>query len=364
MKARFLYLGLLAMSASTVQAQSSVDVYGIIDSAIVTEHGGAAGTVNKVTSGASAYSRMGFRGSDDLGGGWSSLFLLEMGFKVDDGALDNTSNQLFNRQAYVGLKSNAWGTWRLGRQNTLLYYAMIQVADPFSMGYAGTAKNLFPIKNTVRTSNTISYASPLYDGLNLEASYSLGEQAGNSTAGRQLGFSAGYVNGPLTVRVALSVLDQDIAANPVVGTTPVVQASARNSLLAVNYDFNVAKIYVSYGIDKGPNSSPVLNPAAYGHAEQVAPSADSTDLLVGATVPVGINGKLMASYIRKDDRAVANQDAHQWAIGYAYSLSPRTAVYASYAKIANRRGAAYTVGNGNEFGSGASAYNAGIRYSF
>lgn len=364
MKTLFLCLGCVAMSAGTVQAQSNVDVYGIIDSAIVSEHGGAAGTVNKVTSGTSAYSRMGFRWNEDLGGGWTSLFLLEMGFKVDDGALDNTSNQLFNRQAYVGLKSDDWGTWRLGRQNTLLYYAMIQVADPFSMGYAGTAKNLFPIKNTVRTSNTISYSSPVYKGLNAEASYSLGEQAGNSTAGRQLGFSAGYVNGPLTLRLALSVLNQDIVANPVVGAMPVIQASARNSLLAVNYDFNVAKIYVSYGVDKGPNSSPVLNPTAYRHAEQVIASEDSTDLLVGATVPIGANGKLMASYIRKDDKAMANQDAHQWAIGYVYSLSPRTAIYTSYAKISNSRGAAYTVGNGNEFGSGDSAYNAGIRYSF
>lgn len=246
-----------------------------------------------------------------------------------------------------------------GRQNTLLYYAMIQVADPFSMGYAGTAKNLFPIKNTVRTSNTISYSSPAYNGLNVEASYNLGEQAGSNTAGRQLGWSAGYVNGPLTVRLALSVLNQDIA-----GTTPVIQASARNTLLAANYDFNSAKIYVSVGIDKGPGSSPVLDPAAYGHPTQVVPSADSTDLLVGATVPLGAHGKLMASYIRKDDRETANQDAHQWAIGYVYSLSSRTAVYASYAKISNRCGATYTVGNGNESGSGDSAYNAGIRYSF
>lgn len=114
MKTRFLCWGLLAASSSAVQAQSNVDVYGIIDAAVVSEHGGAAGTVNKVTSGTSAYSRMGFRGNEDLGGGWSSLFLLEMGFKIDDGTLDNTSNQLFNRQAYIGLKSNEWGTWRLG----------------------------------------------------------------------------------------------------------------------------------------------------------------------------------------------------------------------------------------------------------
>jgi predicted porin len=364
MKTRLFYVGLLALSTGAVQAQSNVDIYGIVDSAMVSERGGVAGTVNKVTSGTSAYSRMGFRGSEELGRGWSSIFLLEMGFKVDDGTLDNTSNQLFNRQAYIGLKSNEWGTWRLGRQNTLLYYAMIQVADPFSMGYAGTAKNLFPIKNTVRTSNTVSYSSPTYNGLNVEASYSLGEQAGSNTAGRQLGFSAGYVNGPLTVRLALSVLNQDTAANPALGTMPVVQASARNSLLAVNYEFNFAKIYLTYGVDKGPNSSPVLNPAAYGHADQVVPSTDSSDFLLGATVPLGANGKLMASYIRKNDKAAANQDAHQWAIGYVHSLSPRTAVYASYAKISNSHGAAYTVGNGNEFGSGNSAYNAGLRYTF
>jgi predicted porin len=72
----------------------------------------------------------------------------------------------------------------------------------------------------------------------------------------------------------------------------------------------------------------------------------------------------MASYIRKNDKTVNNQDADQWALGYSYAMSKRTNMYVAYAKIKNKNGAGYTVGNNNEAGSGDKAFNAGIRHSF
>jgi predicted porin len=348
--------------AAQAQAQSNVTIYGLVDAGIVSERGGAAGSVTKVTSGIGSQSRLGFRGTEDLGSGLSAIFTLETGLKVDDGALDNTNSQLFNRQSFVGLKSKEAGTLTLGRQYTMLYNAMSQVADPFGAGYAGSIKNLFPAAGVnTRTSNAIVYATPSFSGFSAEGLYSLGEQAGSTTAGRQFGFGLNYSQGPLNTRLVYNNRNSDVAA---VGTTPaVLRDTGRNTLFAINYDFAVVKAYFAYGSDKGFNSAvlPVAN--AYGY--KVAPKAttDSTDMLIGVQVPVAPNGTIMASYIRKDDKQF-NQDADQWALGYSYAMSKRTNVYLAYAKIKNKNGAGYTVGNNNEAGSGDKAFNAGIRHSF
>ncbi|RJG09399.1 porin, partial [Massilia cavernae] len=105
---------ILAGCAGGAFAQSSVSIYGIADAGFVRESGGTAGTVNKLTSGAAAASRIGFRGTEDLGNGVSALFTLETGFRLDTGEVDSAGT-IFNRQAFVGLKSKA-GTLTLGRQ--------------------------------------------------------------------------------------------------------------------------------------------------------------------------------------------------------------------------------------------------------
>ena len=353
--------------AAQAQAQSNVTIYGLVDAGLVGERGGSAGSVTKVTSGIGGQSRLGFRGTEDLGNGLSAIFTLETGFKADDGTLDNTpaagsASALFNRQSFVGLKSKDAGTLTLGRQYTMLYNAMSQVADPFGAGYAGSIKNLFPAAGAnTRTSNAIVYATPSYEGFSAEALYALGEQAGSSTAGRQFGFGLLYGQGPLNARLVYNNRNNDTAA---VGATPAkLQDTGRNTLFAVNYDFQVVKAYFAYGADKGVNSAALPSANAFGYAVAPKASTDSNDLLIGAQIPAG-NGYVMASYMRKDDKTVNNQDADQWALGYLYSLSKRTGLYVAYAKIKNKNGAGYTVGNNNEAGSGDKAFNVGVRHAF
>ncbi|HZV66247.1 MAG TPA: porin, partial [Telluria sp.] len=72
-----------AAYASHAAAQSNVTIYGIVDAGFVHESGGAAGSVNKITSGIGSTSRLGFRGNEDLGGGLSALFQLEIGTRID-----------------------------------------------------------------------------------------------------------------------------------------------------------------------------------------------------------------------------------------------------------------------------------------
>lgn len=341
-------------------AQTSVTIYGIADAGYVHESGGAAGSVNKITSGVGSASRIGFRGAEDLGGGMSAIFTLETGVRIDTGEVDSAGT-IFNRQAFVGLKTAA-GTLTLGRQYTPWHNALAQVGDPFGTGFAGGSKNLFPDwSSNIRTSNTIVYAMPDRMGVTADLAYSAGEQAGSIKAGRQMGASLGYAAGPLNVRLAYNHKNSDVAA--AAGVTAVSRGIGRNVLLAANYDFRVVKAYVAYNVDKGFNSAPlgnVNNP--YGGVKPT-PSTDGREILLGLSAPVG-PGTLLASVMGKDDRTAFDQDARAWGIGYVLALSKRSSLYAAYGAIDNENGAGYTAANNSEAGSGNRAVNLGVRHSF
>lgn len=359
MKKTLISLAVLAAATGAAHAQSNVTIYGIVDAGIVAERGGAAGNVTKVTSGVGSASRLGFRGTEDLGGGNSAIFVIESGVKIDTGEQD-TSGVFAQRQAFVGLKSKDLGTVTLGRQYTMLYNALTQVMDPFGAGYAGSAKNLFPTAGILtRTSNAVVYNSPSFSGFSVDAEYALAEIQGDSTAGRQLGLGLNYAQGPLAVRLVHNNKNNDTVTN---GVTKDGE-NGKNTLLAAAYDFGVVKAHFGYEKDKGPNSSPIPN-ANNPFGLKVAPTAstDSSVWMLGATVPVGL-GNIIASYTDKDDK-VKNQDATQYAIGYLHSLSKRTTAYVAYAKIKNKNGAGYTVGNNTEAGSGDKAFNLGVKHTF
>jgi predicted porin len=352
---------ILASGAGVASAQSGITIYGIADAGYVRESGGAGGVVSKLTSGVGSHSRIGFRGNEDLGGGLSALFTLETGFRIDTGEVD-TAGTFFNRQAFVGLKSNI-GQLTLGRQYTPWHQALSQIGDPFGTGYAGGSKNVFPDFGTnVRSSNTILYTSPNIQGFSGDFAYSFGEQIGSNESGRQFGFSFGYANGPLNVRLAYNNKNNDIAPAP--GVTPVSRSIARNTLVVANYDFKVVKAYLAFGVDKGFNSAPLGNPNnPFGNVLAPVASTDSNEVLLGATAPVG-PGTLLVTLMRKNDKGNLDQDADSWGIGYQYPLSKRTNVYAAYGAVINDNGAGYTVNNNTESGSGDHAFNLGIRHTF
>ncbi|WP_444844783.1 porin [Duganella caerulea] len=349
----------LGALAGTAAAQSNVTVYGIVDMAVVRESGGvgAAASSTKLTSGVESGSRLGFKGTEDLGDGLSAIFLLENGFQADTGAMGQ-GGLLFGRQAYVGLQSKTAGTLTLGRQYTPQYLAVAAV-DPFGSGTAGDTKNLMAStgNSASRMDNAVKYVSPVVNGFNAEVVYGVGEVAGDSTAQRQFGGSVGYANGPLVVRLAHHNRNNDTA-------TVKNNSSAKNTVLTALYDFGVAKAHFAYGVDKGMNSAlprNLNNP--FGYAVAPTPSIDSSVVLLGVTVPQGM-GTWIGSYIRKNDKTSFNQDAEQLAAGYRYYLSKRTDVYGVYAYIRNKNGAGYTVGSAIEGGTGNRGLNLGIRHVF
>lgn len=343
-------------SPATVSAQSAVIPYGLIDMAVVRESGGSAGSVTKLTSGVSVGSRLGFRGTEDLGNGLSAVFVLENGFQGDTGTIGQ-GGLLFGRLAYVGLRGR-FGSILAGRQYTP-EYAVVAFADPFGSGYVADSKNIVATSGNAfsRMDNTVKYLSPTVAGLTVELAAAPGEVSDGSTAGRQVGGSIAYAAGPLQVRIGYHNRHNDTA-------TLKNTEHARNAVVAAVYDFRVIKAHVLYGVNRGFNSSVLRNTAnPFGQATAPVASTDSRDGLVGLTVPLGPH-TLLASYIQKDDRTTHNQDANQIAIGYRYSMSKRTSVYAVYARIENKNGAGYTSGNASESGTGNRGTSVGMSHAF
>nr|WP_088710268.1 porin [Noviherbaspirillum denitrificans] len=319
---------LAAVSGGTA-AQSAVSVYGLVDLGVVAEGGGPGGSLLKLTSGVSAGSRIGFRGTEDLGGGLKAKFVLESGIAADTGGITQ-GGLVYGRQAFVGLDGH-FGSLTAGRQYTPHFLAIDDV-DPFGTAFAGNSTNL--MGTTARMNNALIYSTPTLGGFSAQAAYGFGEVAGNNSGSRQVGARLGYAAGPLSFGLAYH------GTNDALGVR-----AGKNTLVSGKYDFGAGWASLAYNVNDG------------------APGVDNRDILVGVSVPVA-SGTIMASYVRKDDRTAANQDANQVGIGYVHDLSKRTALYTSYARIDNKNGAAYTVGSAIEAGSGNRAFNVGVRHRF
>lgn len=346
-----------AQAETTAAPGSGTTVYGVLDAGVVAERGCVSNCGStKLAAGVASGSRLGVQGREALGNEVAAVYALEAGIENDTG--QSEEGRLFGRQAYVGLDSRL-GALTLGRQYNLQYQALSEVADPFKGGMAGSAGNLagYGVK---RYDNTVKYASPALRGVSAAAIYSFGESPYSRARNRAYGATLGYSAGAVNVSVSHQRKNNFIEAE---GTVPAIDMSARNTLIAANLDLGLATAFAAVGINKGYGSSPWDPSNAYSSLALSMSSSDSRDTLLGVSVPVrGFN--LLASYVRKDDRDLSNRDANQVAVGVTYTLSKRSDFYASYAKIHNRNGARYTVGNASDGGRGDAAFNLGFRHGF
>jgi predicted porin len=138
---------------------------------------------------------------------------------------------------------------------------------------------------------------------------------------------------------------------------------AKNTILAANLDVGPFKAYTAYSANRGWGSSPLWNPDnPYGAAMASTPSTDSRDVLVGLALPMG-KTTLLTSFVRKNDRDLANRDVDQFALGGTYAISRHTDFYSAYSLIRPRSGPGYMAGTPTASGKG-SAINLGMRHSF
>jgi predicted porin len=333
MKKSLLALAVLGAFAGAASAQTNVTIYGIADVGVQyskPEVNGVGENTTGLTSGIRNGSRLGFKGSEDLGGGLSAIFTLENGFNLDDGTLAQ-GGRLFGRQAWVGLQGG-FGALKLGRQNTPIHNALDSI-DPFGTGLAGNIENNFNggLNGDVRMDNTINYSLPTnLGGFYGEFAYGFGEVAGDNSANRKIGLSVGYANGP--IKAVLSYHNVD-------GATDAAEDD-RTVMLGGTYDFGVAKAHAAFANNKGAGASTFggvaqdLATAVTGAGFALPADLKSRDYMLGVSAPVGA-GTVMASWTRKDFRdlpAGAEAEVDYFAVGYAHNLSKRTNVYTSLAR--------------------------------
>ena len=199
---------LLLSWVGTSYAQSSVTLYGTVDTALIyannqtTGDAGAPGHSGvEMDSGGISGTRWGLRGSEDLGGGLTAVFLLEDGFSGANGKLSN-SGDLFGRQAYAGLSSNIYGTITAGRQYSFMsQYLSALSAEGF--GWAGNlADHPFDNDDMIRhqsIQNSVRYESPTYRGLTVGTMYGFSNEAGAFSNDRAYSIGARYDNGPVSL---------------------------------------------------------------------------------------------------------------------------------------------------------------------
>ena len=333
---RSLFLAAVATLAGTsALAQSSVTIYGRLNETVERQKDGDT-TVTALQNNAS---RIGFKGTEDLGGGLKASFLLEHGFSPDTGAQSQTA--FWARESWVALEGG-FGRVRLGNMGpTAAYFA---TADYISMhnhdtGTSSDAFYLYP--GDVR--NTIAYNSPSFGGVTFDAQVGLAE---NTNPRKTIVLAANYVGGPLHLGASYVTAPTGSIAGGFTGddkhTEFGLRALYEMGPITLGAYFINNKIEDSTGADAKRNAYRVAAMYTMGASEFHA--------------NLGVAGKVKVSGTTVDD-----SNATQFTLGYNYNLSKRTKVYGFYTQVDNKANAAYSVSAaGNKF----SSFAAGVRHNF
>ncbi|MFC7288379.1 porin [Herminiimonas glaciei] len=329
MKKKYLAAAILAGFgglASNTYAQSNVTIYGRVDAGVeyLTNANANKDGLARLSSGAMNTSRIGFRGTEDLGGGLKAVFQLESGFKTDTGEQDDP--EFFKRQANVGLEGK-WGRLVAGRSFTTTYDFILPF-DP--MGYSAAYSWITSAGATggrkdgmvTNLGNILKYEGKFGD-FKLGATYSFGEVAGSTSDSAKLDLGAGYEKGPL--RLATTVQRANGTANGVgvYDKTTIIH-------LAGDYQFNS-----TWAVDLGyRNYKKTL--------ANNAPELRSDFYWGGVTFKATPALSLIALLSYQDIKNVAaNTDADPYMLSLRakYALSKRTDLYlsAAYAKAKNQQ---------------------------
>jgi predicted porin len=266
---------------------------------------------------------LGFRGTEDLGGGLKANFVHEMDLDMDVGALGVAAG----RDSTLGL-SGGFGEVRLGRSYTPLF-STIGASDVFGTTGAGTV-NQYGMANTgVRVSNAFFYASPNFSGItvrlmaaqnNAQTDASVGN-AGKTSA---QGFSVTYAAGPLMLAAATGTEkgSKTNRGDALFGATAAVTAAAdakyTGSAITAQYDMGVAKIFAGFVTTKDDDNTKVSGGEL---------TMKETNL--GVSVPMGALTLMAAIGSNKASAAGETETGkgNDMAFGATYALSKRTTAY-------------------------------------
>ena len=359
MKHRFAAAAAMVMAAfsGTAGAQSSVTIYGIVDAGVEyqrTSAGttGPAKTSQQLVNGTYSASRLGFRGTEDLGGGLRAFFQLEHGLNVDDGTVTGTA--FWGRKSIVGL-GGAWGDLWIGRDYTPAFWVQYFTdVNSFAMyGNSGTM-SAFALTGMLRANNGIYYASPEIHGFRARLTYTFGDE--NPTppkdTGRIIGLSGEYRSSTLTA----GIYHQERRV-----VFPVNSATSDKSVYQ-----GVTALYDFGGWSAGGGFTR-YDPAG----PDTATSGVTKSLWASVLVKFGSSDvRVNVGRIRTDLAAPTPARSTLVGINYSYYLSKRTNLYAGVGHVRNNVSAQFGLEGGsraipnNGRDSDTTAVGAGIRTTF
>jgi predicted porin len=338
---------LAACGASAAMAQSSVNVYGRVNTTI--EHQKIGSESKSVMNSNSSY--LGFRGTEDLGNGLKAGFQLEGNFGSDNGAGYN-----FQRHSEVNLSGN-FGAVRLGKFNVGSYLA---TADYISMHNHDTGTSADALYAYVfPEGNQISYRSPEFGGFTAEFNYGFGEKGQRTDAAETAAYLPGtglfregehkgafdaalnYNNGPLGLGLGYT----QAKTNDVGDSLKEQQLGLRAS-----YTINSLTLGAYYQYYKADADAFDTKRHAYRLAAMYTMGASEFHANVGR------------AQAYKGDLSGDKTAATQWTLGYNYNLSKRTKVYGYFTKINNGNDAAY--GGVDNVGDNFRSIAVGVRHLF
>ena len=425
MKKSLLAIAAIGAFASAAQAQSSVTVYGILDVGYVggnsrvsdSSKGSIAGynagvsksTVNGFAgNGAEQTSRLGFKGTEDLGGGSSAFFTAEFELYPEDQYLSGNqsstnSGGLINRQTFVGLKKNGIGQTAVGTQYTPVFNTGA-ATDPgqynnvtgnviyvSSRGIASANAGTNSLAFTNRTANTLSVKSDTFAGFSVSGIYTLDNKNSTQSPTTTVGTTGGMLNSSgwglaadytwqkLYVGAAYQAFKQVTTANgdaaassiwtnaqPAGATaaavapsaTTALNATAQNiqdnqSLVGATYDFGILKAYAQWTSRKA-TSAISSNYYMKRSAEQIGVRSYITPA-VEAWASAGLGR--YTSY----GNAEPTMNFNGWQLGSNYYLSKRTNLYAIYGQTVTSTG---RYANGTTVSGSMNQYALGVRHTF
>jgi len=383
MKKSLFALAAMGAFAGGAQAQSSVTVYGLIDMGITSistdntaRSGGAvtnATVTNTGNNGQMSGSRLGFRGVEDLGGGNTAGFTLEM---APDFTEQVNGIQAGTRLGFLSLNNKQMGGLSIGRQlsttkavndnftafgassfatgnvagSGLSSATMSQstASTSAAASNAATQGGLTNANGGERISNLIRYTTPTISGITASAGIYKNATSNSGTAAVIIGDANGEGT-DFGVRYTAGAIDA-MAGYSTYSTTN-----------GTNFDFSVKNTVMSLGASY--DAKIVKGFVAYNKRDYTAVGSEIkfTDITVGLNAPVGNTNLLLAYSSGTDDSSVQKTDKSGFQVGAVYNLSKRTNVYAVYG---TGKAESQTLGNTTNNKSVASGTAVGIRHTF